>query len=192
MQYSKETLSKSKLIETALTQLRIESAKHDELLRFVAKQGELYMPAKEHPEELLDMRGPVGKCYDTTLLAAWRLGKQGYKYAEGVVYVPHDKETGQVYAHAFLVKDGMAYDLTQIKIENDKPVFDFGQYYIGIEIDTMLVMDFVRSTGYSGFFLNAWRNVDLAQTIEKLSGFEIPAPFFMPPKKLKEIYGANL
>ncbi len=192
MRRLKKTLNKNKLIKTAHLQLLIESAKHDELLRFVSKQGDIYMPAKEHPEELLDMRGPVGKCYDTTLLAAWRLGKQGYKYAEGVVYVPHDEETGQVYAHAFLVKDGVAYDLTQIKIENDRPVFDFGQYYIGIEIDTMLVMDFVRSTGYSGFFLNVWRNVKLAQNIAKISGFEISEIFLMPPKKLKEIYGANL
>ena len=118
-------------------------------------KGKSYIPAiaPKHLE-----RGKVGDCFDTCVLAAVR---HGVKYVEGAARNPLTKEW---ILHAWVTDGVHAWDLTwQANINGvEQPV---PTEYIGLEMDTRLVVDFMRATKYKGILDNAWRDLERVNKI---------------------------
>lgn len=123
-------------------------------IEFILKNGKHYIPAKL-PEEV--RRGPVGKCFDVTIVNA--LHSPHLRYVEGIARDPRTEDRWVL--HAWLTDanplKGMAYDPTW---GHDSPIgiLPLLTDYIGIAIDSDLISRFMLSTEYVSVFSNGWRD----------------------------------
>ena len=126
------------------------------LEKIILEKGKNYIP-KLAPKNI--KRGKVGDCFDTSIIAAL---KHNLKYVEGMARNPH---TGEWILHAW-VSDGVhAFDLTWYAENAYGEMFAVQTEYVGVEMDTMLVCDFMKATGYKSVFNNAWRDQERANKI---------------------------
>lgn len=127
--------------------------------------GKKYVPAIV-PSEL--KRGKVGDCFDWTLVQAMLNPK--YRYVEGIAKRPSN---GEWVLHAWLTDGEHAFDLTWgmyfgKSVQEAKVIIPCPTEYIGVEMDTMGVVDFYRNVQYKSVLHNGWRD---EQRSEKLLGF---------------------
>lgn len=142
---------------------------HPDVKDFFFKHGTQYKPAK-FPREL--KRGKVSDCFDTSLMNAAFHKK--YRYVEGIAQ--HPNIAGLWILHAWLTDaDGEnAYDPTWRSVSrrtgNYAPV---ETSYIGIEIPTDTIIEFIVQTEYKSLFANGWRNIELAKAAVPGFPFEV-------------------
>lgn len=118
-----------------------------------------YMPALL-PDDI--SRGKLGECFDTCIMIATENRK--YKYVEGYASPPGTKVP---ILHAWLTDGEHAFDPTWDcfnQFGERKPI---PATYIGMEMDTDLVIMFMRKTGYQGIIANHFRAPKLAQKVFK-------------------------
>lgn len=134
------------------------------ILKYLSEKGRPYHSVLV-PEGVI--RGTVGDCYDTALIAA--VMYPHLKYVEGIAKNPATKEW---MLHAWVTEEGkdFAFDLTWKAVRNDlNEEIPVPTEYIGIEMDTLLIAEFVKSTGYKGIFVNRWRNKEIADRLLKVT-----------------------
>ncbi len=107
-------------------------------------------------------RGEIGDCFDHCLAIAKTFSK--YKYVEGLALV----NKKWIY-HAWLTEEGqeqLALDPTWYAVnkQGERVPLEMIQY-IGVKMDTELVMEFVLKTGYKAVLKNYYRDKELAQKI---------------------------
>lgn len=127
----------------------------DKLIHEKGKQYYAGLLPKEIP------RGKVGDCFDWCLVLA--LKHPEYQYCEGMVLIQ-----GKWYYHAWLTKDGMtAVDPTWMAIDNktNEEIPLSMAHYIGVKMDKMLVVEFMKKTEYKAVMKNYFRAPDIAQKI---------------------------
>lgn len=103
-------------------------------------------------------RGPIGTCFDTAMVNA--LGGK-YRYVEGLA---KNKKTGEWMLHGWIAGGQMmheAYDPTwkcvvQMK-DGSEILVAVPTEYVGIEMDTMLMVKFMMKTKYCSVLANGWR-----------------------------------
>lgn len=123
-------------------------------IEFILKNGRHYLPARL-PDGVI--RGPVGKCFDVTVVNALR--RPDLRYVEGIARDPRTENRWVL--HAWLTDanplKGMAYDPTW---GHDTPigVLPLLTDYIGIPIEGDLISRFMLSTEYVSVFANGWRD----------------------------------
>lgn len=127
------------------------------VLDFLEKNGKRYYSL---PSPTYIIPGEIGTCFDTCVLNALKYPQ--LKYVEGIAMNPH---TGEYLLHAWLTEDGEhAYDPTWRAVLANKQV-PIPTVYFGFEMDTNLVIDFMRSTKYCGVFANHARDFTRSENI---------------------------
>lgn len=118
--------------------------------------GKVYKPGIA-PEPI--QRGPIGTCFDTSIINAMR---GPYRYVEGLAKL----SGGPWILHAWITDGVHAYDPTWLADKDgiDHPV---PAIYFGKEMDHRAVAEFMLSTKYCGVFANAWRDPRTAQAIDQ-------------------------
>ncbi len=131
------------------------------LEKAIDRKGQLFIPALL-PKDIV--RGEIGDCFDHCLIQA--LVSEGkYKYVEGFV-----KINGEYIYHAWLTDGEHAFDPTwKCLNQKNEEVPMVGAYYLGLILDTMLMCEFVKKTGYKGFFANSYLDLILQEKICSLS-----------------------
>lgn len=134
-----------------------------ELINRILLQGRQYQSALL-PKGVT--RGPIGKCFDITLLNA--MHNRSLRYVEGVAmtYAGTDKLAklkGRWILHAWLTDGTHAFDPTWRALDPQGNEVAMPTAYVGIEMDTMAVAHFVLTTKYSGVLANADKNPELAR-----------------------------
>lgn len=99
--------------------------------------------------------GAVGDCFDVSILNAMQHKQMNIKYVEGFARNPL---TGKWIYHAWISFGNFAYDPTWVRII-DGEKYAVKTEYIGIEMDTHSVAEFMMETGYKGVLANAWRSM---------------------------------
>ncbi len=132
------------------------------IIKYITDNGKEYDP-HQIPEGILDIRGEVGDCYDTCLLAVVKYPH--LRYVEGLARNPL---TGEWILHAWVTDedDKLAFDLTwkAVNKETKQEIF-IPTTYIGVQMNTKLVVEFVKTTEYKGVFANHFRNPDLMKRL---------------------------
>lgn len=121
-------------------------------IRFmVAIKGKHYIPIAR-PDDVPRMK--MGHCSDNCAELCHKL--EGYRYVEGLVYVPHQKKT---YWHVWMTKDGIhSIDPTWGSFDNYENERAFPGIYKGIEMPIPAVRNFMFATGYTGILPNFFKN----------------------------------
>lgn len=127
----------------------------NELGTWIVQNGRSYVPAI-CPDDI--QRGPCGLCFDTSILNAYRTG---YRYVEGMAFM---RTQGFFALHAWVTDGTHAYDPTW-RAYKDKVEVPMPTVYIGVELDTARVVEFMSKTDYSGVIANAWRDKRRAREI---------------------------
>lgn len=119
-------------------------------VEYIIKNGKRYKPDL-CPQEI--ERGRVGDCFDMCILNAMRIPQ--LRYVEGLAKNPL---TGDWILHAWLTNGTHAFDPTWLAYTNDGEEKVIPTEYVGIEMNTKLVMQFMLDTRYKGIIANAWRD----------------------------------
>lgn len=130
------------------------------IIEFLSEKGKKY-EACPVPAGLI--RGEVGSCYDTCLMAC--LLHPHLRYVEGLARNPL---TGEWILHAWVTdsENKLAFDLTWKAINNEtnQEVF-IPTDYIGVKMDTKKVIEFVKKTEYKGILANRGKDPELVREI---------------------------
>lgn len=131
------------------------------ILSYLQENGKSYTPAIL-PEHIA--RGEPGDCYDTSMLAVIN-NYPKLKYVEGMAKIPGQEDW---VLHAWVTDEsGVAYDPTWKAFDQTGKQKPIPTTYIGIEMDFLLVAQFVKATEYKGIFANYWRNREIANKLLK-------------------------
>ena len=134
----------------------------EEMFEVVMIHGKQFKPAIL-PSEI--KRGKMGDCFDVCILNA--MNNKKYKYVEGFVRNPKDKDHWIM--HAWLTDGEHAFDPTWIALDKrDKKEIPIPTIYVGIEMNTMKVAEFLLEVKYKSVLANGWRNRKLASEILKV------------------------
>ncbi len=131
-------------------------------IKYIEDNGKPYKPTLV-PAGVL--RGAVGDCFDTCMIAV--VAHPSLRYVEGIARNPETKEW---ILHSWVTDGkGAAIDLTWRAINKDtNEEIPVPTSYIGVEMDTKLLVEFVRATGYKSVLSNYWRNPEIANKILKM------------------------
>lgn len=121
-----------------------------EEIELVMQYGRRYQPAALPPDI---ERGPVGWCYDTSMLNAIEHQGGKYRYVEGLARLPGDKKW---ILHAWLTDGRYAYDPTwrATNGRGEEIAIPKSAQYIGLEIPLLAAVLFNKATGYQGIIPN--------------------------------------
>lgn len=131
----------------------IETELLDRQIQYFIEHGKQYTPAI-CPRTI--HRGRPGDCFDTSIKNAAMVDRS-LRYVEGIAL--NTKSKCWIY-HAWVSDGEHAYDPTwrTYKGLEEIPMIAI---YIGIEMNTDAVMEFMLETEYKALFDNGWRNPEL-------------------------------
>lgn len=121
---------------------------------YVFEHGKQYVPKvlKNFPPQ------KFARCFDNCILLAMR---SNLRYVEGVARY----NNGPWIYHAWLTDGENAFDPTWHAYDKDQNEVELPVTYIGIEMDTRLVVEFMKKTEYQGVLLNQWRAPAIARKL---------------------------
>jgi hypothetical protein len=135
---------------------------HDEIVDFVRKHGRQYKSAL-CPKYI--RRGPVGRCFDTSILAAFDATKPDRKiwYVEGIAENPKDYDEW-IY-HAWVTDGVHAFDPTWRAYADHEETIEltFPIRYIGIQMEPTAVAAFMLATEHQAILKNGSLDIKLAR-----------------------------
>lgn len=132
----------------------------------IEKYGKEYIPA------ILPVgvrRGEVGDCFDVCVIEALR--NPHLRYVEGVASIPRteadwDKEKEWI-IHSWLTDGKHAFDPTWNAFKEGKEIL-IPSIYLGIEMDTKAVVDFMKTTKYKSVLIHGPKNKVLSEKCFKI------------------------
>lgn len=146
------------------------------IIKMLYTYGKRYKSAAL-PEDI--KLGKMGRCFDNTIMSVVE-NRPKYKYVEGVAIDPED---GQTVYHSWLTDGDNAFDNTWRITREDKYInVPLPFLYLGIEIPTLIVVDFLKTVKRGGVMWNLHEHpgpfTDYLKTLPEQNHQDVIVPIY--------------